>query len=246
MADPISSPEREDLINRLKAIFDKLKVEHKLTINDISKATLETESILADYKRGKIPYKNLDVPYAVLSKLEMLENTERIKKNGKPVSTQDDGGAPDPKNPSSVSEPKAISRIILDLLGQNDPEPYNGDYEVIGYPFKKEDGRDFMITDPNDSKKYKDAEGVVPSYAPGWTNYEFGIIRIRIKNCSWGHRYYIWDIYKQAYYVSLYEDKDQQGYYKLIHNDPIKYPEKKLHESEILVVFKVTIKLLLD
>lgn len=246
MEDPISSPEREDIINRLKAIFDTLKVEFGLTIKQIAKKTLVKESMLADYKRGKIPYKRLDVPYAVLSKLERLENTERINKNGKPVSTQIDGDAPETKNPSSVSEPNAIiSRIKLDLLGQNDPEPYNGDYEVVGYPFKKEE-QAIMVTDPNDSKKYKDAEGVVPSYAPGWKNYEFGITRIRIKNCSWGHRYYIWDIYNQAYYVSLYEEKEQQGYYRLIHDDPIKYPEKKLHESEILVVFKVTIKLLLD
>jgi hypothetical protein len=244
MEDLISSPEREDLKKQLKAIFDILKVEFQLTIKQISEATLIKESMLADYKRGKIPYKKLDVPYAVLSKVKILEKKKRFHKNGKPVITDADSD-PDPGSPSPVFEPKPISRIILDLSGQNDPEPYNGDYEVIGYPFRK-DGRDLMITDPNDSKKYKDAEGVVPSYAPGWTNYEFGIIRIRIKNCSWGHRYYIWDIFNQAYYVSLYEDKDQQGYYRLIHDDAIKYPEKKLHESEILVVFKVTIKLLLD
>lgn len=135
----------------------------------------------------------------------------------------------------NVSVPKTW--VCIYFLPEFNPEPYYGKPEVIGYPTKK-NGLDAIIAEPNDSKKFKEAEGVVPSYDPATVGYEIAIKRIKLINCAWGRRYYLWDIYKQAYLVRLYKDKD--NYYRLVYNDSERFPDKMLQEHEIAVVFKVT------
>lgn len=247
MIEEQDSPEHQERKEKIMGLFANL-LKKGLTITDISKVIPKPGYYtLINYSDGELPKSKPELVDSIITQLEeldKLEITELLEKitnvysNASNKQTQKIGDPP-------VTFLTGKPLVLIDLLSEAAPQAYNGVSVTMGYPFEMDDTF-VMVGEPIDSKKFKDGECVVRSYAPGWTGFEFVIKRIKKKNCTWGYHYYVWDIYNQAYYVSLYEDKDREGYYKLVHDDPIKYPEKKLHESEILVVFKVPTKLLLD
>ena len=230
---------RED---KILSLINLLRSTYGLSVKDISKTIkVPGYDALIDYSNGKFPKNKPEFLDAKIEELEALVRSEKLKKMEKlenspatylnPTVTQ----YPGVEELINVSVQKAW--VCLYFSTEIDPEPYYGETEVIGYPTKK-NGKDAIIVEPNDSKKFKEAEGVVPSYDPATVGYEIAIKRIKLINCAWGRRYYLWDIYKHAYLVRLYKDKD--NYYRLVYNDPERFPDKMLQEHEIAVVFKVT------
>ena len=241
MGEEKESQEQKAREDKIVELINLLKSTYGLSVKDISKTiTSPGYDALIDYAKGKFPKNKPEFLDTKIKELEELVRLEKVKKMEKlenipvnylnPTVTQYRGV----EDFINVSVHKAW--VCIYFSPEIDPEPYYGEVETIGYPTKKNE-KDAIIAEPNDSRKFKEAEGVVPSYDPATIGYEIAVKRIKLINCAWGRRYYIWDTSKQAYLARLYKE---DNYYRLKYNDPERFPDKLLQEHEIAVVFKVT------
>jgi hypothetical protein len=231
------SPEQEELAKKLKEITSRMELDYKLSIKDISVLAKEPYDSFRKYNKGNLPKKKLDKIRHIIAE---LEKQEKAMKTEKVETIPDQPENSSTENPFTVQEPIPTYKLLQCIYFpiKMDPEPYTGEFEEIGVPIKVKE-TPAVIAEPNDSKRLKDAEGVVPSRDPASLGCDVAIKRIDINNCAWGRLYYIFDIYNQAYLVKLFKDTTKEKFYRLVYKDPENYPEKQLHEDEILVVFRV-------
>jgi hypothetical protein len=243
MGEKQESPEYKERKEKIMELFTRLKNDYGVSVKAIHEEIKDTKKIgydaLIDYSNGNIPKRKPKFVNGIIKDLENIASREEAKKMEK---ERNSGGQY--KNPSentSVFQEPIPGYKLLQCLYRNikmDPEPYTGEFVEIGVPLMVK-GIAAIIAEPNDSKKFKDAEGVVPSRDPASLGCDVAIKRIDINNCAWGRVYYIFDIFNQAYLVKLLQDTTREKFYRLVYKDPENYPEKQLHEDEILFVFRV-------
>lgn len=232
------NPKRSELQKKLKSIFKRLKINHKLVPEKLEPLINESHHTLSKYKIGKIPKKDLKSPEAILIKLENLEKELDANKpivpytrsNENDSSIVNEGGI-------DISGTKVIQCIYLPMHLK--PVPYHGKLKVTGIPTII-NRKEAILAYPNDPEEFPGAEGQLIIYdaaAEHLNGSKIAVARIQVEDCAWGSLYYIIDKSNQSYLRKIYQGTN--GNYRLEAMKRVNHPDKPLDKSKIWVVFRI-------
>lgn len=231
IANEDENPRRKELGEKLIAIFIRLKLKG-LSTEEIADRIDESYHKLAKYRNGNIPKHDMETPQAILTKLEILENSpieyKLPSKKNSPL--EEDGEFNLPAN-------KTIQCIFLAMNMK--PKPYYGKLKVTGIPIVQK-GKDAILAYPNDPEEFPGAEGQLIIYDPAAEHLngsKIAVARIQVEDCAWGSFYYIIDKSNQSFLRKIY--KEENGEYRLEAINLDNHPKKMLPESKIRVVFRI-------